>query len=179
MNLWNQDGYTSAWNFASDAHKGQKLPGLAQRPYVTHVGNVAMEVMAAIAQRGDVARPDVAVQCALLHDVVEDSDVTVADIAARFGTAVAEGVSALSKNPALPSKADRMRDSLERIRQQPHEVWMVKLADRITNLQPPPEHWSEEKVRRYRDSAREIHKTLSEACPILGPRLLAKIATYG
>lgn len=39
----------------------------------------------------------------------------------------------------------QMQDSLRRIKSQPREVWMVKMADRITNLQPPPGHWSEEK----------------------------------
>ena len=34
---------------------------------------------------------------------------------------------------------------------QPIEVWMVKLADRITNLLPPPAHWNEEKIENSGD----------------------------
>jgi len=48
------------------------------------------------------------------------------------------GVSALSKDEAVP-KEKELEDSLHRIREQPAEILMVKLADRITNLQPPPQ----------------------------------------
>jgi (p)ppGpp synthase/HD superfamily hydrolase len=71
-----------------------------------------------------------------------------------------------------------MRDSLARIRAQPAEVWMVKLADRITNLQAPPHYWTREKIRAYRAEAREIHAQLGAACDVLGPRLLEKIEAY-
>jgi (p)ppGpp synthase/HD superfamily hydrolase len=83
----------------------------------------------------------------------------------------------LSKNPDL-EKSQQLIDSLERIKQQPIEVWMVKLADRISNLQPPPPHWTQEKILRYRDEAIEIHTHLQSASPFLSTRLAAKIQTY-
>lgn len=55
---------------------------------------------------------------------------------------------------------------------------MVKLADRITNLQAPPHYWKPEKIRAYRAEAVEIHAQLGAACDVLGPRLLDKIAAY-
>ena len=55
---------------------------------------------------------------------------------------------------------------------------MVKLADRITNLQTPPSHWDSAKIARYHQEAGEIHDHLSAACPVLGPRLLVKIDAY-
>jgi (p)ppGpp synthase/HD superfamily hydrolase len=177
MHFWSADMYTAAWRFAAEAHGAQKVPG-SNLPYIAHVGNVAMEVMTAAAARGDVAQPDLAVQCALLHDVVEDTPVTVDEIAARFGAAVAAGVAALTKSPGHGTKAEKMADSLARIRAQPPEVWMVKLGDRITNLQPPPAHWSRDKIAAYRDEARAIHAALASACPVLGPRLWAKIEAY-
>ncbi len=153
------------------------MPGTAY-PYIAHVGNVAMEVLSAIAQRGGVERPNLAVQCALLHDVVEDTDVTIDAVRERFGVDVAAGVAALSKDPKIEGKAKAMQDSLARIRAQPHEVWMVKLGDRITNLQPPPSYWKQDKIAAYCEEARVIHATLREACPVLGPRLQDKIAAY-
>jgi len=57
---------------------------------------------------------------------------------------VAIAVSSLSKNENLPREM-QMQDSLDRILQLPKEVWAVKLADRITNLQPPPAYWDAEK----------------------------------
>lgn len=181
MSLWSPDVWLPAWRFAADAHHGQLVPG-SRRPYIVHVGAVAMEVGNAIARRAQlgqaVAQPDLAIQVALLHDVVEDTEVSLEQLRERFGDAVAEGVSALSKDPSVGDKPAQMRDSLTRIRAQPSEVWMVKLGDRINNLEAPPHYWKPEKIRAYRAEAREIHAALASACPVLGERLLAKIADY-
>jgi len=71
-----------------------------------------------------------------------------------------------------------MADSLSRIKEQPREIWMVKLADRITNLQPPPGHWSAEKIERYREEGKKILKELGNACFFLKERLEKKIKAY-
>lgn len=184
MKPWSAEAWLAAWHFAARAHQRteQKVPG-SDLPYLTHVGAVAMEVARAIAVRLDSAHPvgdpDLALQCALLHDVVEDTELTLPEIEASFGAAVASGVSALTKDPAAGDKRTQTRDSLARILAQPPEVAMVKLADRITNLQPPPSHWPADRVREYRDEAREIHAALGAACPVLGPRLRERIEAYG
>lgn len=133
MKCWNQDLYIDAWNFASKAHMGQKVPE-TELPYINHIGNVAMEIMSAIAERCGTFDADLAVQCALLHDVVEDTETTYPQLKERFGLQVADGVLALTKNPDLSTKAEKMTDSLDRILKQPGEIRMVKMADRITNL---------------------------------------------
>ena len=120
---------------------------------------------------------DLAMQCALLHDSVEDAGVTVSTLKQEFGERVAQGVSALTKNGAVP-KTERMADSLRRIRAQPREVWLVKLADRITNLDPAPPHWSEERRKAYRAEAEEIANALGEASAALNERIRSKIAQY-
>lgn len=177
MPTWSPERYLAAWRFAQRAHLGQTVPG-TEISYLAHVGAVAMEICAALARRDDVADPDLAVQCALLHDTVEDTDVTVEDLGAAFGAAVAAGVSALTKDPGAGDKAAQMADSLERIREQPAEIWMVKMADRITNLAPPPAHWDAAKIERYRIEAESIRAALAAACPVLGDRLAKKIAAY-
>lgn len=174
---WSPERYLAAWRFAQRAHLGQTVPG-TEISYLAHIGAVAMEVLGALARRDDVADPDLAVQCALLHDTVEDTGVSVADIAATFGDTVAAGVWALTKDPAAGDKPAQMADSLRRIREQPPEVWIVKLADRITNLATPPDHWSDAKIARYRAEASEILEALGEACPVLAERLREKIAAY-
>jgi (p)ppGpp synthase/HD superfamily hydrolase len=190
MSRWTPEAWLSAWYFAADAHGGQLVPG-SRRPYIAHVGAVAMEISHAIAQRAELAsrssgaefgaaveRPELAIQVALLHDVVEDTSITIDQIRARFGDAVADGVAAMSKNPSVGDKPAQMRDSLLRIRAQPPEVWMVKLADRITNLAPPPEHWTAAKIAGYRIEAELILVELGAACPVLGPRLASQIRAY-
>lgn len=178
MNIWNQEKYIKAWNFASRVHNGQLVPG-TDVPYINHIGNVAMEAMAAIAYAKYINDPDLLVLCALLHDVIEDTSNTYDKIEHTFGVEVADGVSALSKNETLPSKVEQMNDSIARIRQQPKEIWMVKLADRITNLQPPPKHWDKEKINKYRNEAIVILEKLGEANQYLAERLRTKIAAYG
>ncbi len=173
--MWSPDLYLAAWNYAAQMHGGQKVPG-TELPYLAHIGAVAMEVLTALAQGSWVDEPDLAVQCALLHDVLEDTSATYADLSERFGVAVADGVLALTKDTTLPSKAAQMADSLARIRGQPRAVWMVKLADRITNLQPPPPHWDAAKIAVYRAEAETILDALGEADKWLAARLRGKIA---
>lgn len=148
----------------------------SELPYVIHVGMVCMEVMAALTVEPG-RDGDLAVQCALLHDVIEDTKTTYALVAAEFGKPVADGVLALTKNDAL-EKVLQMADSLARIREQPHEVWMVKLADRISNLQPPPVYWTKEKIAAYRAEAEMIHAALRGASDFLAERLWGKITAY-
>ncbi|MEH6448140.1 MAG: HD domain-containing protein [Oleispira sp.] len=176
MNTWNQDQYSEAWNFASASHNGQTLPG-SDIPYINHLGLVAMEATATIAN-GNINNPNLLVLCALLHDSIEDTSTTFDDIKNTFGADVAEGVLALTKNKELPSKPEQMLDSLRRIKNQPIEIWMVKLCDRITNLQPPPKHWHKEKIAIYQNEARIILNQLGEANPFLAARLTTKIDVY-
>ena len=173
---WSQEKYIKAIKYAAEAHLGQTVPG-SDLPYLIHVTMVAMEVIAAL-EHEDGLGGDLAVQCALLHDVIEDAGVSYEKLAAAFGKDVAEGVLALSKNNILKSKQEKMADSLGRIKDQPREVWMVKLADRITNLQPPPSHWSAEKVEQYREEGKSILQELGGASAYLAERLGQKIIDY-
>jgi (p)ppGpp synthase/HD superfamily hydrolase len=174
--FWSPDRYRDAWLFAAEVHREQQVPG-TELPYIVHVGMVAMEVTTALVQGSRVEHPDLAVQCALLHDVIEDTAATYTLLAERFGRAVAEGVQALTKDSGLPKSA-QMADSLARIQAQPTEIWMVKLADRIANLQPPPPHWNTQRIAAYRQEAHEILARLGSADPYLAARLQTKIQEY-
>ena len=55
--------------------------------------------------------------------------------------------------PQSTANVAQMADSLARIKQQPKEVWLVKLADRSANLGKPPHYWSAEKILAYRQEA--------------------------
>lgn len=169
--------YVAALRFAAERHHAQRVPD-SEFPYLVHVVSVAAETIAALGAGPDAdIDANLAVSCALLHDTIEDTETTYAEVAARFGAAVADGVQALSKDAAL-AKPDRMPDSLRRIQTQPHAVWMVKLADRITNLTDPPRAWTPDKRRAYRDEAIAIADALGAASPALEARLRARIAAY-
>lgn len=176
MKIWNQDNYQKAWNFASRIHNNQTLPG-SEIPYINHLGLVAMEAMAAVAH-GAIENPDLLVQCALLHDAIEDTATTFDDILESFSREVADGVLALTKNDKLTTKREQMIDSIQRIKKQPREVWMVKLCDRITNLQAPPAHWDKNKIASYQNEAQLIVDELGGASVFLSKRLSVKILDY-
>jgi len=172
-----QDSYQKAIKFATAKHqlKQQKVKG-TDLPYVVHLANVAMEVLMAASNTKDF-NLNYAIQMALLHDTIEDTATTYQEIQENFGLDIAIGVLALTKNEELP-KEQQIQDSLNRIKKSPHEVWSVKLADRITNLQPPPEEWSTEKRIVYQQDARLILEELRDGNAYLAKRLQAKIQEY-
>jgi guanosine-3',5'-bis(diphosphate) 3'-pyrophosphohydrolase len=167
--------YQRAIRFAAERHSEQKITG-TEIPYVVHLSSVCMEIVLA-PQDADSFDLPLAVQVALLHDVLEDTQTQEDELINRFGRQVASGVKALTKNKALP-KEERMRDSLQRIKQLSKEIWAVKLADRISNLQPPPAHWTQEKIIQYRDEAQVIYDELKDGNAYLAGRLKSKISNY-
>jgi len=173
--MWNQDLYQRAIAFAAHAHRNQLVPD-TDYSYVVHLANVAAEIAQAQSVE-DIGDSDLAIQCALLHDVLEDTDTSEAEVDAEFGSKVLRGIRALTKNHDLP-KAQRMRDSLERIKKEGREVACVKLADRITNLQPPPISWDADKKKAYLEEAKTILSELGYASIFLSDRLSVKIGDY-
>jgi (p)ppGpp synthase/HD superfamily hydrolase len=174
---WSPERYLDAQQFAAEAHRGQQMPGSDGLPYLMHVDMVCMETLGALSVE-TYDDPDLAMQCALLHDTIEDTAATYDAVAARFGAAVADGVRALSKDADVPPER-RMADSLARIRAQPREVWIVKLADRICNLREPPHYWTRDKRAAYRREAETILAALGPASAYLAGRLRDKIGAYG
>jgi (p)ppGpp synthase/HD superfamily hydrolase len=172
---WSQEIYIKAYQFAARAHQGQYGKG-TNLPYIMHPTFVSMEIMAALMIK-KVSNPELAIQCPLLHNVIEDTAVTYEQLKVEFGNAIADGVLALSKNKKL-DKCDQLEESLARIKQQTKEVWMVKLADRIDNLRQPPPDWTIEDIRDYRNGAIRIYAELNKANRYLANRLQEKIKHY-
>jgi (p)ppGpp synthase/HD superfamily hydrolase len=169
-----------AWHIATKMHDGQKYGGAnngEQIEYLNHIGSVVFEILAAISA-DPTLNGDLAVLCAMLHDTLEDTSLTFAEVENKFGSQVAKGVLALTKDARIPDKKEKMTDSLRRIKEQPREVWAVKMADRICNLYAPPFYWDLQKKRDYQEEARLIHRELHSACPYLAERLQRKIDEY-
>lgn len=145
-------------------------------PYVIHLSNVAMEILIA-SNHTDNFDLNFAVQVALLHDTLEDTNTTFEELEREFGLEIAKGVSALTKNSNLP-KEEKMLDSLDRILKLRKEVWAIKLADRITNLQKPPKTWDNLKRRNYKTEAAIILEKLKGGNTYLENRLRTKIEEY-
>ncbi|PNW29147.1 HD domain-containing protein [Formosa algae] len=171
-----QELYQKAIQFSGEKHSEQKVPG-SNANYVLHLSNVAMEVLMAYQNTPDFDLA-FAIQLALLHDTLEDTSTTFKTLEKKFGIAIAEGVSALTKDETLPTKTERMLDSLKRINTLEKEVGLVKLADRITNLQRPPKHWNTAKIHAYGEEAKLIYQQLQDKNTYLADRLKHKIEDY-
>ena len=81
--------FRRAWQIAARLHHRQ--PYGPHADYTAHLAAVVFEVLNAL-QHDDTLDPALALPCAALHDAVEDTAYTLADVAADFGPAVAGGV---------------------------------------------------------------------------------------
>ncbi|MCP4132386.1 MAG: bifunctional (p)ppGpp synthetase/guanosine-3',5'-bis(diphosphate) 3'-pyrophosphohydrolase [bacterium] len=172
---WSQERYINALYVAAKAHKNQKMPG-SDIPYLVHINLVCMEVIAALQMETE-KDGNLAMECAILHDTIEDTEVTWHELVSTFGKETADGVLALTKDEEL-SRPEQMKESLRRIRENPKEIWMVKMGDRISNLLKPPAYWNSEKIIQYREEAILIYETLKKGSPFLAGRLQGKIEQY-
>ena len=170
-----QDAYVEALRYASLKHKKQLVPG-TDFPYIVHVADVAMEVLVAVHNTASLDA-EFAVTLALLHDTIEDTKVTYDEIKRLFSEKVAEGVLALTKFSSL-EKENRIKDSIERIKLLEKEVGVVKMADRITNLDAPAADWEKGKREKYLEDSQLILDELSYTNAYLADRLRQKISSY-
>ncbi|MGK5550002.1 HD domain-containing protein [Actinomadura kijaniata] len=117
---------------ASRWHGDQRRPTGA--PYLEHL----LEALEVLVRGAGVTDPAM-LAAALLHDVVEDTDATVADVEAGFGADVAELVDWLTKPPAAGPDRQAKRAAkaayLRRLGDAPERAVLVKLADRVSNVQ--------------------------------------------
>jgi (p)ppGpp synthase/HD superfamily hydrolase len=177
---WSIDEIQKIWQLASKLHNGQKYGGYEDGEkveYINHIGSVVFEIFNAI-QSTENINADLAIKCAILHDTIEDTALTYESVNELFGHEVACGVLALTKNDKIEGQTEKMLDSLKRIKEQPVEIWAVKLADRITNLYEPPYYWNDEKKLNYIEEAKIILNELKDGNKYLAERLEFKIKNY-
>ena len=105
---------------------------------------------------------DLAIQLALLHDVLEDTPLSFKELEDTFGNIVATGVLALTKNASLDKK-DQMEDSLASyctafgFREVSYRKNFVTVSQ---TLQKPPVKWDKEKIKKYHLQAVAIAEAL-------------------
>jgi (p)ppGpp synthase/HD superfamily hydrolase len=114
-----------AYAFAEHAHRGQRRKD--GQAYISHPVRVA-RLLADLDYAEDV------VAAALLHDVVEDTPATLAEVRQAFGGRVAELVDCVSEDPELTG-AERKRAYRERVRVAPRDARAICAADKVCNLE--------------------------------------------
>lgn len=155
----------SAETFARAAHSGQFRKGPARLPYDTHLAEVANFVTR---HGGDAS----AVAAAWLHDTVEDTATTLADLEAAFGAQVAGLVRELTDDKML-LKAERKRMQLVNAPGKSPRAALVKLGDKtsnVTSLITNPPDWPTARKAAYVAWAAEVVALL----PHLPDRALAE-----
>nr|6YVC_A Chain A, Bifunctional (P)ppGpp synthetase/guanosine-3',5'-bis(Diphosphate) 3'-pyrophosphohydrolase [Pseudomonas aeruginosa]6YVC_B Chain B, Bifunctional (P)ppGpp synthetase/guanosine-3',5'-bis(Diphosphate) 3'-pyrophosphohydrolase [Pseudomonas aeruginosa]6YVC_C Chain C, Bifunctional (P)ppGpp synthetase/guanosine-3',5'-bis(Diphosphate) 3'-pyrophosphohydrolase [Pseudomonas aeruginosa]6YVC_D Chain D, Bifunctional (P)ppGpp synthetase/guanosine-3',5'-bis(Diphosphate) 3'-pyrophosphohydrolase [Pseudom len=169
------DRYNQAWLFAARAHRNQTLSG-SPLPYLVHLGMVANELLAAD-RDGAIERLGETLQIAVLHDTLEDTATSPEELRQQFGEFVCAGVQALSKRVGDGPKRS-LDDYLQALAEGPAQYALVKLCDRITNLQPPPQTWNQDKIANYHQESQLILARLGHAHAATARRLREKIEHY-
>jgi len=121
---------TEAIRFAEAMHGDQRRP--TGVPYIEHL----LEALEVIVVGARVTDPDV-LTAVIVHDVVEDTDCTLAQLAERFGPKVADLVDWVTIREPGPGEdpAEVKREALARLAAAPRDAVLVKLADRASNVQ--------------------------------------------
>jgi (p)ppGpp synthase/HD superfamily hydrolase len=136
-----------ALHFAADKHRDQRRKGAEASPYINHL----IEVAEVLAREGGVTDL-MTLQAAILHDTLEDTETTPAELDAHFGAVVRQIVEEVSDDQTL-TKAERRRLQIVHARQLSERAKLVKLADKIANLRSllhaPPVDWSLKQKREY------------------------------
>ncbi|XP_062405273.1 guanosine-3',5'-bis(diphosphate) 3'-pyrophosphohydrolase MESH1 [Sardina pilchardus] len=145
-------------NFAADKHRNQRRLDPEETPYINHPIGVAR----ILSHEGGIT-DIVALQAALLHDTVEDTDTTIEELEAVFGPTVARIVQEVTDDKSLP-KQERKRLQVEHAPHCSQQAKLVKLADKLYNLRDlnrcTPKGWSAERVQEYFEWAAKVVKGL-------------------
>ena len=161
--MWDSVLVNKAIFFAGEKHKGHEMFNPVGMPYSAHYFGVALNAIKFAAMTGENIDWDLLLCSSILHDTLEDTTATYEELESNFGKEIAQGVLALTKNPNLPYE-EQMPDSLKRIRKQPKEIAIVKMADRMFNMRDRVPTWPKDKQEAYKKEAQMICDALGELC---------------
>jgi guanosine-3',5'-bis(diphosphate) 3'-pyrophosphohydrolase len=144
--------------FAAEKHRTQRRKDASASPYINH----PLACAALLANEGAVSDTHV-LAAALLHDTIEDTETTAAELESAFGPAIAKLVLEVTDDKSLP-KAERKQLQVDHAPHASPQARLVKLADKICNLRDilasPPAGWPPERQQAYFEWANEVVKGL-------------------
>ena len=150
------DLLSRAYRFSAAAHEGQFRKN--GDPFVTHCVEVA-RILA------DLQLDSVTVAAGLIHDVVEDTAVTIEDVGKEFGPEIMAIVDGLTKIGVLPlhSTTERQVENYRKLLvsiAKDARVIIIKLADRLHNMRTL-DSLPEDKQRRISLETRDLYAPLA------------------
>jgi GTP diphosphokinase / guanosine-3',5'-bis(diphosphate) 3'-diphosphatase len=145
-----------AFNFGYQLHQGQRRA--SGEAYIAHPVAVAGLLR-------DLGGSAAMIAAGFLHDVVEDTEITLETLEAEFGVEVRELVEGVTKLSSFnfSSKTERQAENFRRMfmaMAKDIRVIVVKLADRLHNMRTL-EHLSDEKRRRIAQETRDVFAPLA------------------
>lgn len=142
-----------AAHFSADRHRDQRRKGSRNTPYINHPLEVAERL-----SRAGIEDATVLV-AAILHDTIEDTETTEAEIAREFGREVAHIVAELTIDKE-PYWTVRKRNEIDGAAHLSPKAKLVKLADKTSNVSDtvanPPGDWTLQRRRDYLEFARLV-----------------------
>ena len=141
-------GLLQALRFAAEKHRDHRRKGATAAPYINHPITVA-EQLAALGLGSDVEL----LMAAILHDVVEDTGTTEAELVEAFGERVTRIVMEVTDDGNL-RREERKSLTVSNIAGKSREARLLKLSDLIANIGDMihhPPHWDDERKREYLD----------------------------
>lgn len=145
--------YFEALVFATEAHGTQMYD--KDKPYIFHLANVCQTLN----RFGFTITKTPHLQIAgILHDVVEDTDVKLKEVRARFGDTVADIVGLVTDKPG-ETREERHKATYPLIAENTNAI-IVKLADRITNVEFSEFTSNLKQWRKYRREYQYFRDTL-------------------
>ncbi|KAJ1915831.1 Guanosine-3',5'-bis(diphosphate) 3'-pyrophosphohydrolase MESH1 [Tieghemiomyces parasiticus] len=154
--------------FASEKHSTQRRKDPEQTPYINHpIGVASFLVEAGVTDA-------VTLQAALLHDTIEDTDTSAAEIQDHFGEAVCRVVLECTDDMSLPADERKRRQVLAAATAS-SQAKLVKLADKLHNLQDlrraVPVGWTADRVQAYYAWAKRVTDGCTGTSAVLEGRL--------
>ena len=146
-------------------HVHQRRKGSAQEPYINHL----LEVATLVAEATHGKDPELVI-AALLHDAIEDQEVSYELIGREFGKRVADLVKEVTDDKTEPKEV-RKTKQVKTAGKKSADAKMIKLADKTSNLRAitfsPAPTWSVKRRLEYVSWARDVVAGLRGACPWL------------
>lgn len=141
-----------AAEFAREVHKGALRKG-SKIPYIYHPMEVALLVSQMTSDEDVIA-------AAYLHDVLEDTPTTEAELETRFGSRITELVKAETEDKAL-SWHERKGNTVRHLQTASREVRILTLADKLSNLRSTARDYlvmGDQVWERFHEKNKESHK---------------------
>jgi guanosine-3',5'-bis(diphosphate) 3'-pyrophosphohydrolase len=155
----------AALHFAADKHRDQRRKDANASPYINHP-----IALAELLWREGGVRDTRVIAAALLHDTIEDTNTTAAELRRHFGREIAGIVLEVTDDTSLP-REERKQLQIEHARHASRRAKLVKLADKICNVRDilthPPKEWPLETKQRYFDWAKAVVDQVRSVSPPL------------